>query len=309
MSGERQSRASRAAAAGTVAILVALLAPGCTGESAEIPGARPADGGAAADGSGAGSAASAAATADTSAIRRALDDAFAAVTAEADSIDAILLPVPLLSGAETSRLRSYGSGPQLERARSLGVRVADSAEIRQLEDEDRLVPLEDSTEYWIVRDLEYSMSWVTPDTRAMLEDVASRFQGRLRDMGLPPYRLEVTSALRTAELQRALRRVNPNAARGVSTHEYGTSIDVAYSGYAAPRDPVIDLDDGGVPWLEPRLDWIEDALLETVVAKKSRELQAILGRVLLDLQEDGAVMVTLERLQPVYHLTLARPQS
>lgn len=308
MSGGRESCPLGATCAGVLALLVALLAPGCTGEGGETPGARPADGGAAAGGSGAGSTARAAAAADTAAIRRALDDVFAAVTAEADSIDAILLPVPLLTAAEAARLRSYGSSPQLGRARSLGVRVADSVEIRQLEGEGRLVPLEDSTEQWIVRDLEYSMPWVTPDTRAMLEEVASRFQERLRDMGLPPYRIEVTSALRTAELQRALRRVNPNAARGVSTHEYGTSIDVAYSGYAAPRDPVIDLDDGGVPWLEPRLDRIEDALLETVAAKKSRELQAILGKVLIEMQAEGAVMVTLERLQPVYHLALSGPE-
>lgn len=308
MSGGRESCPLGAACVGVLALLVALLAPACTGEGAETPGTRPADGGAAAGGSGAGSTAPAAAAADTAAIRRALDDVFAAVTAEADSIDAILLPVPLLTAAETARLRSYGSDPQLGRARSLGVRVADSAEIRQLEGEGQLVPLEDSTEHWIVRDLDYSMPWVTPDTRAMLEEVASRFQERLRDMELPPYRIEVTSALRTAELQRALRRVNPNAARGVSTHEYGTAIDVAYSGYAAPRDPVIDLDDGGVPWLEPRLDRIEDALLETVAAKKSRELQAILGKVLIEMQAEGAVMVTLERLQPVYHLTLSGPE-
>ncbi|MGH7575443.1 MAG: DUF5715 family protein [Longimicrobiales bacterium] len=248
----------------------------------------------------------AATAADTAAIRRALDDAFAEIAVVVDSIDDVLLPVPLLTPAEESRLRSHGGAVQLARARDLGVRVADSAAIRQLEQEDRLVPLEDSTEYWIVRELDYSMPWVTPGTRALLDEIATRFKGRLLDMGLPPYRLEVTSALRTAELQEALRRVNPNAARGESAHEYGVAIDIAYSGYAAPRDPVVDLDDGGVPWLEPRLQRIEDALLETVAAKKSRELKAILGKVLLELQAEGAVMVTLERLQPVYHLTLAR---
>lgn len=294
--GGRERSSRGAAVIGVLALLAGSLAPGCWGESAET----------AADGPASGAVAAATERADTSAIRRALDDAFAAITAETDSIDAILLPVPLLSPAEESRLRSYGSAAQLGRARRLGLRVADSAAIEQLEEEDRLVPLEDSTEFWIVRDLDHSMPWVTPDTRMMLEEIASRFQDRLQDMGLPPYRLEVTSVLRTAELQESLRRVNPNAARGESTHEYGTAIDVAYSGYAAPREPVLDLDDGGVPWLEPRLDRIQDALLETVAAKKSRELRAVLGRILLELQADGAVMVTLERLQPVYHLTLAR---
>jgi hypothetical protein len=33
---------------------------------------------------------------------------------------------------------------------------------------------------------------------------------------------------------------------------------------------------------------------------------AVLGKVLLELQQEGAVMVTLEELQPVFHLTVAR---
>src|SRR5690606_692028 len=46
--------------------------------------------------------------------------------------------------------------------------------------------------------------------------------------------------------------------------------------------------------------------LERVAARKSRELQNVLGGVLRGLQSDGLVLVTLERQQPVYHLTIAR---
>lgn len=45
---------------------------------------------------------------------------------------------------------------------------------------------------------------------------------------------------------------------------------------------------------------------EPVAARRSRELMAILGNVLIEAQDEGKVMVTLERLQPVYHMTVAR---
>jgi hypothetical protein len=50
-------------------------------------------------------------------------------------------------------------------------------------------------------------------------------------------------------------------------------------------------------------------MLETAAARKSRELQALLGHVLSELQRSGDVLVTLERQQPVYHITVARRQG
>ena len=49
--------------------------------------------------------------------------------------------------------------------------------------------------------------------------------------------------------------------------------------------------------------------LERVAARYSRELQKILGDVLREMQSEGLVMVTLERQQPVYHLTVARAMA
>jgi hypothetical protein len=59
-------------------------------------------------------------------------------------------------------------------------------------------------------------------------------------------------------------------------------------------------------WLEPHLAWVAGMLAETVAARRSRELMAILGNVLLEMQGEEKIMVTLERLQPVYHVTVAR---
>jgi hypothetical protein len=242
-------------------------------------------------------------------VERVLDVAFARISELTDSIDSALRPVPLLTGAEEAALRRYGNAEHLARARALGARPGDSAGIAPLRADGRLVVLVDSTPLWTVRDLDHSLPYVTPDARALLARIAERFQARLAELGLPPYRLEVTSVLRTAESQADLRQSNPNAAAGTSTHEYGTTLDIAYSSVAAPADPVLGIDMSGVPWLEPRVDRFAGAMLETAAARKSRELQALLGHVLSELQRSGDVLVTLERQQPVYHITVARRQG
>ena len=58
--------------------------------------------------------------------------------------------------------------------------------------------------------------------------------------------------------------------------------------------------------LEPHLIRYAAIAAERVAARRAMELRAILGEVLIELQNEGMVMVTLERLQPVYHMTVAR---
>jgi hypothetical protein len=273
------------------AAAIALVLISCTAESER---GRPGDGRAGGD------------TELRSTVERALDDAIASIAQLTDSIDDLLQPVSLLTPAQESALRRFGNPAQLERARALGARPADSTELAALRTSGRLLELEDSTELWAVRKLEHSLPLLTPDAHALLTRIAQQFQQRITEMGLPRYRVEVTSVLRTPESQADLRQTNPNAAAGMSTHEFGTTLDLAYSSFAAPHDPPLDFDAAGMAWLSSRLDWFARASLEAAAARKSRELQAILGAVLLDLQRAGDVMVTLERQQPVYHLTVAR---
>jgi hypothetical protein len=228
------------------------------------------------------------------------------ITALTDSLDALLRPVPLLTPAQEAAFRRYGNAQQLQRARVLGVRPdSEAAKLAAVRD-GRLVALEDSTGLWVVRELDYSEPLVTPDARVLLVAIGERFHARLAALGLPPFRLEVTSVMRTPASQAALRRVNPNAAVGESTHEFGTTLDVAYASFAAPAQLDVAFDLDGVEWLEPYTDRIAAALLETVAARNSRELQAVLGSVMTAVQDEGLAMVTLERLQPVYHFTVAR---
>ena len=234
----------------------------------------------------------------------------ARIRARADSIDAIFQPLPLLRPADEAALQRYGNAQQLAVARRLGIAPGTTAaELDRLLQQRRLVRIADTTDLWVVRRLDYSTPYLTRDAEALLREVARRFQAALAQLGLPRYRLEVTSLLRSAADQERLRRANPNAAAAVSTHQYATTFDVAYSAFAAPAEPFVDPSLPELPWLEPHLVWVAGAVAETVAARRSRELMAILGRVLLALQNEGKVLVTLERLQPVYHMTVARRRT
>jgi hypothetical protein len=58
--------------------------------------------------------------------------------------------------------------------------------------------------------------------------------------------------------------------------------------------------------MEPYLRRHADVAAERVAGRRALELKAILGLVLLEMQREGKVMVTIEQLQPVYHMTVAR---
>lgn len=234
-----------------------------------------------------------------------LDRTLDAIDVRADSVDDRLEPLPLLRPTEEATLRSYLQDAHLARARALGARPESRDAIRALEGEGRLVELADTTRYWVIRDLEHSLPYVTPDTRVLLTLVGARFHARLDSLGIPRYRFEISSVLRTSEQQAALRGDNVNAAGGTSAHEFGTTVDIAYSGYAAPSEPLVEPDLGEAGWLEGPVRRVSDAAAERVAARRSRELQAVLGQVLREMQSEGLVYVTLERLQPVYHVTVA----
>lgn len=224
----------------------------------------------------------------------------------ADSVEAALRPVPLLTPAQIAVFNRYRNPQHLQSARRLGIAQPLTADaIARHEQAGRLVPIEDN-ELWSVRELDYSTALATPDVVALLTEIGERFQARLAQIDLPPLRMEITSVLRTAQDQARLRRVNPNAARGESTHQFGTTVDIAYSSFRAPLAPVVDLNVGEAAWLEPHLRQMENLAAETGAARMSRELQAILGHVLREMQGEGKVMVTMEVRQPVYHITVAQ---
>jgi hypothetical protein len=223
----------------------------------------------------------------------------AAIRASADTVDRKLRRVPNLSRRERRALLADVNDVQTTRARQVGIPRGGSVE--QLTESGRLVRLPDTTAYWVLRELEYSVPYVTPAAAALLEEIGKRFQQRLDSLGIPRYRLEITSVLRTPENQSALRKRNANAAREVSAHEYGTTVDIAYRKWGPPEVDTI----AGLPVSGELRIWSDSVMAETA-RKRGAELQAVLGRVLQQLRSEGRVLVRMERRQTVYHITTAR---
>ena len=228
----------------------------------------------------------------------------ARVEARLDSVDRGLRKVRALSRSEQRALRRDVNAVQTARARALG--VSPTASVDPLVASGRLVALEDSTRLWVLRDLDYSVPYVTPSAHGMLVEIGERFQAQLDSLGLPPMRMVITSVLRSSEMQSKLRRSNPNAARGVSAHQYGTTVDVAYRRFAPPAPSVDTVTYGAPPHLQPQLRQLQDSLFVETGTQRAAELQAILGRVIQEMRDEGKLMVMMERSQTVYHMTVAR---
>jgi hypothetical protein len=215
-----------------------------------------------------------------------------------DSADRLLRRVQNLTGQENATLRQDVNARQLASAQSLARRVTSG--IEPLVASGQLVNLAEDTPLWVVRELGYSVPYVTPDAHAMLEELGQRFHARLDSLGIPRFRLDITSVLRTPEDQARLRRSNRNAASTESTHEFGTTVDVAYRRFAPPADHP------GAAVAVPELRAHADSLMIETGRLRGAELQAVLGRVLLEMRREGKLLVIMERSQTVYHMTVAK---
>lgn len=238
-------------------------------------------------------------------IERVLSETVERADHVAASADRILRPMPVMTPAEEEALRRFQNGVHVARARALGVRVESREALDSLVASGRLVQLPDSTPYWIVR-RNASPAYVVPAVPALLAELGRRFQARLAALDIPPYRIEVTSALRTSVRQARLRGSNANAAAGVSSHEFGTTVDLSYAAFAPPAERPAGVLAEVPPSLRPQMERLVDLALESVSARKSRELGAIFSQVLEEAQSEGVALVIYERQQTVYHLTVGR---
>ena len=220
--------------------------------------------------------------------------------------------VDTLSVGETRQLRRSLNRAHVSTASRLGVAPVptDSA----LAVADGLRPLDDQSPFYTTR---WRTGPLTPDALGALDAIGERFHDRLAEAGLPPFRFVVSSAFRTAEHQDRLRGVNANAARGRSSHEYGTTFDLAYkryqfdgdAGYGTVERPEMPtaLSTLARLWLEAELDAEERAWGERMAVAHADRLEALLGRALIDLEDDGVLLALREVAQPCFHVTVARP--
>ncbi len=131
--------------------------------------------------------------------------------------------------------------------------------------------------YYNIRRLTHSYPYLTPEARDLLNLIGKRFQANLQAEGLPKYKFQISSLLRTIEFQRQLTRQNVNATYGLSAHYYGTTFDIAYDKY----------DRRGKSYQDPKVE-------------------AILEKTLRELREECRMMIIRESSNKCFHMTVVK---
>ena len=169
---------------------------------------------------------------------------------------------------------------QLNVAQAIGVPpVQDRAEAEHLKS--RLVKIED-TETYVVDSLTHSIPYLIPSAKALLDRIGQTFQDSLVTHGLNPYKLVVTSALRTEADVASLRKRNQNASEN-STHRYGTTFDISYWKYVKIPEYL------GRPYEDVPPEW----------------LRAVLSQALKDIHDEpGTCYIKYEKKQSCFHITV-----
>lgn len=219
--------------------------------------------------------------------------------------------MPTLTANQQQQLRRSLNSVHLERAQALGIeRIPRRDQVEDRVPDLNLVRIDETDAYWVSR-LTHSFPYVTPDAAAALEAIGARFHARLAARGLPPLQFNVTSVLRTQEDQARLRGVNVNAARGPSSHEYGTTFDVHYQRFRYGGDARGELEDALGPlaygFLYDEFARELSRFYEQMATRYATRIGASLGRALIELEDEGQMITIRERLQPVYHVTVNRP--
>ena len=135
----------------------------------------------------------------------------------------------------------------------------------------RVVP----TETYYIDKLTYSLPYLVPRAKKLLDDIAQTWKDSLTARGGGDYRLKVTSMLRTPATIKKLRRRN-TAAVDSSAHQYGTTFDISFVKFVC--------DNPSTP-------------------RTAEDLKNLLADVLYDLREEGRCYVKYEHKQGCFHIT------
>ncbi len=142
----------------------------------------------------------------------------------------------------------------------------------------KLVDISKSKSY-IVDKLTHSVPYLVPEAADLLVEIGESFQDSLVAHHYAPYKVIVTSVLRTDEDVKKLSRRNVNASKR-SVHCYGTTVDITYKRFH-------------------RLNHFEEEVSQG-------KLKAVLGEVLSDLKKQGRCYVKHEVKQACFHITVRK---
>jgi hypothetical protein len=131
-------------------------------------------------------------------------------------------------------------------------------------------------QFFKLKKLTHSHPYVIPEVLTMLNEIGMRFEAKMRERNYKPYRMVVTSLLRTHETQSRLRKRNTNATTN-SSHLYGTTVDISYKDFFN---------------------------LETNELEGNYEAFRTLMEVLLEMRHECKLVAVRERKQSCFHITV-----
>jgi len=163
----------------------------------------------------------------------------------------------------------------LKSAKTLGVEIM--ADRRAAEKEkDRLKEVKSNKNYEI-EDLTYSIPFLVPQARDLLDVIGENFRDSLKSLKAPHYKLIVTSITRTQEDIEKLKKTNSNSTEN-SSHQYATTFDISWKRYQKDSNRKTDL--------------------------TPEQLKMVLASVLRDLKKEKKCYVKHEKNQGCFHITI-----
>jgi hypothetical protein len=138
-----------------------------------------------------------------------------------------------------------------------------------------LVEVKDCHLYHL-KSLKHSHPYLIPEAVSMIDEVAVRFQAKLKEKKLGNYCFFLTSVLRTQETQEKLSMRNGNAS-DTTAHYYGTTVDISYKHF-------LNLDNDSIV---PMWEIIQE-----------------LTKTLLEMRKECKLLAVRERKQSCFHITV-----
>jgi len=142
------------------------------------------------------------------------------------------------------------------------------------------VELKDSETY-TVKKLTHSYPFLVPRAVVLLNEIGTRFEAKLERLAILPFKMQISSVLRTGESQNGLGVRNTNAVP-MSAHLYGTTFDISYKEFLQQSGEIA------------KEGFCRHDLMRHVLAE-----------VLTEMRAEGRCKVVIERKQACFHITVA----
>jgi len=196
--------------------------------------------------------------------------------------------VPAFTKTVEKQLTRFRNRFHLRTVEKSGVPTIEDGTIQELIETGQITKVT-SDETLLVRKM--MRPYLHPAALSELRTISRAFFRLQDELGLSKKRIVLTSASRTVEDQRKLRKRNGNAAQR-SSHTSGLTFDLHYQVYG---DEVFLTD-----YVLPHHRWIFRKL---TTDRNDSDRKGLLAQVLLESQEAGRTYVIHERNQPVFHVT------